>query len=234
MTPTGLPAWLLFPVIVIVGWGIIAGVTWLVEATSDDGWGSVILALLLGGIWSLASLVMMVAITIVLALPGTRGPNRYGPEPGSEWTRQPAHSFAAAPESAVGDGDTATQTGQRYCTQMRRAVAARGAVLHPLRHGCTIEGPAGDSLSYRLRKGSEPNSCHPVRLPELRQLRRTGQPVGVLVVLRVLRGVSGRYFRGQPRMVPHAAVGMGSLHGGDGSTVVRCHSPQAPRHGQVR
>ncbi len=130
--------WLLFPVIVIVGWGIIAGVTWLVEATSDDGWGSVILALLLGGIWSLAGLVMMVAITIVLALPGTRGPNRYGPEPGSEWTRQPAHAFAGGPEStasAVADGDTAPQTGQRYCTQC-------GGQLQPEARFCTLCGMA--------------------------------------------------------------------------------------------
>ena len=125
--------WLLFPVIVIVGWGIIAGVAWLVGATSDDGWGAAILALLFGGIWSLVGLVMMVAMTIVLALPGTVGPNRYGPGPlrpelGYDRMPHPAHASDATPDasgvSATGDDfsppDSSKESGQanrRFCTQ---------------------------------------------------------------------------------------------------------------------
>ena len=62
-----------------LGWGAIGGVMAL-AAYSDDGWGPLILGLIMGGIWVLISLVGLTALTIALALPGTSGPNRYGPD----------------------------------------------------------------------------------------------------------------------------------------------------------
>lgn len=116
--------WLLFPVIFIVGWGIIVGVAAL-GATFGGAWESVILPLLFIEIWSFAGLIMMVPMTLILALPGTRGPNRYGPDPlrpelGSEWVPQPEGSYDAPPETAssrpVGEEPPAPVVRQ-FCTQ---------------------------------------------------------------------------------------------------------------------
>ena len=71
--------WLLICIVIVLGWGAIGGVMAL-AAYSDDGWGPLILGLIMGGIWVLISLVGLTALTIALALPGTSGPNRYGPD----------------------------------------------------------------------------------------------------------------------------------------------------------
>ena len=134
--------WLLLCFGILLGWGIIAGLTILVGYTGDE-WAALGLGLISGGLWSLVGMIGMVVMTYFLTLPGTTGPNNYGPDPlrperGSERTPQPAHAFAAAPESAtsaVGDGDTATQTGQRYCTQC-------GGQLQPEARFCTLCGMA--------------------------------------------------------------------------------------------
>ena len=74
--------WLLIVCVgIITGWGIIIGVVALAASTSNDGWEALIIGLLMGGVWALASMIGLTALTIVLILPGTSGPNRYGPDP---------------------------------------------------------------------------------------------------------------------------------------------------------
>ena len=55
--------WLLICVGIVAGWGIIVGAVVSVASTSDDGWGAAILALFLGGLWVLVSLLGLAVLT---------------------------------------------------------------------------------------------------------------------------------------------------------------------------
>ena len=144
--------WLLIPCVVILGWAIIVGIATLDGSPFfDDGWGVVIAAVLFGVIWALISMVGLVALTIVLAAPGTVGPNRYGPDPlrpelGSDWILQPAPASDATPDasgtSATGHDVSAPDSllesrpaNRQFCTQC-------GTQLQAGAQFCTLCGTA--------------------------------------------------------------------------------------------
>ncbi len=135
--------WLLVPAGVALGWAIIIGAATLVESDGGDGgdggdgFESLIILLLFGLIWSLFGLI---ALTIVLAQPGTTGPNRYGPDPLRPELRndripQPAHASDATPDasgvSATGHDVSAPDSllesepaNRQFCTQCGRQLQA--------------------------------------------------------------------------------------------------------------
>ena len=51
------------------------------DSSGNDGYYGVMALLIIGGIWVLVSGVVVIALLILCALPGTTGPNRYGPDP---------------------------------------------------------------------------------------------------------------------------------------------------------
>jgi uncharacterized membrane protein YhaH (DUF805 family) len=144
--------WLLIPCVVILGWAIIVGIATLDGSPFfDDGWGVVIAAVVFGVIWALIGLVGMVALTIVLAVPGAVGPNRYGPDPlrpelGSDWIVQPAPASGATPDASgvsatghdVSEADSLLESGpanRQFCTQC-------GTQLQAGAQFCTLCGTA--------------------------------------------------------------------------------------------
>ena len=103
------------------------------DSSGNDGFYGLLALLIIGGIWVLVSGVVVIALLVLCALPGTVGPNRYGPDPlrpelGVDMTRQPAHPYSATP-AAVDDGSPGNDAApteslpetepdnQRYCTQ---------------------------------------------------------------------------------------------------------------------
>ena len=145
--------WLLIPCILILGWGAIMGVATLVESFSDDGWASVIFALLFGLVWAVVSLVGLMLLTIPLAQRGTTGPNRYGadplrPELGNDPAPRPAQAYTYPP-AADASMSTGSDLGQsqpppepepepvdrQFCTQC-------GGQLPPEARFCTACGTA--------------------------------------------------------------------------------------------
>ena len=72
--------WLLLCIVLLAGWGVIAGVVNLVDS-SGGGLGALVASPVMGYIWFLVSVVAMLAMTIVLSLPGRVGSNQYGPNP---------------------------------------------------------------------------------------------------------------------------------------------------------
>ena len=96
--------WLLIVCVgIVAGWGIIIGVVALAASTSNDGWEALIIGLLMGGVWALASMIGLTALTIVLILQGTNGPNRYGPDPLQTDSVTPGPSRSAPSPSAATD-----------------------------------------------------------------------------------------------------------------------------------
>ena len=116
---------------------LIAFLFWAaIGSGGSDGYGA--LGLVLGiGLFLLAWLfvngVGVIVLLVLCALPGTVGPNRYGPDPlrpelGDDMTRPPAHPYSATP-AAVEDGSPGNDAApteslpetepdnQRYCTQ---------------------------------------------------------------------------------------------------------------------
>ena len=131
--------WLLLCVALLLGWGIIAGVTSLVASTGE-GWEALGVGLVMGFIWFLTSLVGIVAMTIVLALPGNVGPNSYGPdrqwpEQGDEFAPQPVHAHATPQEAEAADDEPSVPVSRQFCTQC-------GAQLQAEARFCTQCGAA--------------------------------------------------------------------------------------------
>ena len=145
--------WLLLCVAILLGWGLIVGGTFLYDlfTNGDVSWDSFYFLMVFGGIWALMSLIGLLFLTIILALPGNVGPNRYGPDPlrpelGEEWMPLPARANAVPPESdassATGENLTSlyplsepAPASQPYCTQC-------GTQLQPDARFCTYCGTA--------------------------------------------------------------------------------------------
>ncbi len=122
--------WLLLCGVIVLGWASILGLAYLtVKFANDDGFTAIFFWFILGGIWILVSLVGMTVLTIMLALPGTVGPNRYGADPLRPELRDglilpSAHTYASLEEEPAsllaGDQSSSTEpwsASQRFCSQ---------------------------------------------------------------------------------------------------------------------
>ncbi len=132
--------WLLFCFGILLGWGIIAGLTTLVGYTGDE-WAALGLGLISGGIWTLVGMIGIVVMTYFLTLPGTTGPNYYGPDPvrpdlGDARPPRPAGVYATPPQDDARTGaDLAEAPAHRFCTQC-------GMQMQPEARFCTVCGTA--------------------------------------------------------------------------------------------
>ena len=139
---TVLPAILLvFCGVVVLGWGIIVGITSLVVRYGGD-WEALGVGLISSGIWLLISLVGMAVLLVALALPGNKGPNRYGrdplrPEPEDGGALKPTHAYASPDASSPMESANATSevAERRFCTQC-------GGQLQAEARFCTLCGAA--------------------------------------------------------------------------------------------
>ena len=84
--------WLLIYAVIVVGWIVVVGVAvWaisvLVGQSPDEEYGEyeglvlVLLLLLMGGLWGVASLIGMTILLALCSSHGMAGPNHYGPDP---------------------------------------------------------------------------------------------------------------------------------------------------------
>ena len=125
--------WLLIYLVIVsewMGWTIAGAVLYSAdffagEVPEDAKWASGFFRsfIIWGLIWGLASLAGIATLLILCALPGTRGPNRYGPGP------QPAASGAG------GQSPTAPRPVPRFCTRC-------GAGRQPADSSCAACGAA--------------------------------------------------------------------------------------------
>ena len=81
-------SWLLICVVIILGWALLIAAIMGSPDDAGDGIGEefsfivgLVLWLFLAAIWFLVSLVGLVLLAVILGRRGTRGPNRYGPDP---------------------------------------------------------------------------------------------------------------------------------------------------------
>ncbi len=135
--------WLLIYAVIILGWiiGFIVLVIWIgaawtgaawtgIEDPETDGWKALVPILVFFFIWGLVSFVWAIILLILCALPGTIGPNRYGPDPLQPRQGMAGHSHPYAPatgEEEYGAAihyETSSEPSpepeagsQRYCTQ---------------------------------------------------------------------------------------------------------------------